>query len=382
MSAQALPFLPRPDVICLSHLRWDFVFQRPNHLMRACSQWYRTFFVEEPELVEGASHVVLREVLPGLHVVTPKLDQELDREGRLESLRRVLAELTASQGIVDPIVWFYTPMALEFARELPARLVVYDVMDELSAFRFAPPELRELERELLLRADLVFTGGTSLFEAKRHAHANVHCFPSSVDTAHYAAARAWESDPADQARIPRPRLGFFGVIDERIDLELIDRVARERPDFQLVLVGPIVKIDPATLPRRPNIHYLGQKSYDELPHYLAGWDVALMPFALNESTRFISPTKTLEYLAGGKPVVSTPISDVVHPYGDQGFVAIADRDSFTEAIERQLVEEPRRSLAEVDELLANLSWNETWVRMASLMERALQTAAREPVMER
>lgn len=381
MSARALPVTSRPDVICLSHLRWDFVFQRPNHLMRACSQWYRTFFVEEPELVEGAAHVVVREVLPGLHVVTPKLDPKLDRAERLASLRGALSELMGSQNIVEPILWFYTPMALEFARNLPARLVVYDVMDELSAFRFAPPELRELERELLLRADLVFTGGTSLFEAKRHSHGSVHLFPSSVDKAHYAAARERQPDPPDQASIPHPRLGFFGVIDERLDLELVERVARERPDYELVLVGPIVKIDPATLPRLPNIHYLGQKSYDELPHYLAGWDVAVMPFALNDSTRFISPTKTLEYLAGGKPVVSTPINDVEHPYGDRGFVAIADADSFTATVERVLREGPRRRLVEVDELLADLSWDETWVRMASLMERALQATEREKVME-
>src|SRR5690606_28943889 len=103
------------------------------------------------------------------------------------------------------------------------------------------------------------------------------------------------------------RIGYAGVIDERIDLVLLDQVARARPDYQFVMLGPIAKIDPATLPQRGNIHYLGSKKYADLPRYLAGWDVAMMPFALNDATRFISPTKTPEYLAAGRRVVSTAI---------------------------------------------------------------------------
>lgn len=382
MNAPAPPLRLAPDLICLSHLRWSFVFQRPNHLMTACSRERRTFFVEEPVFGDAPSCIEMREVSPNLFVVTPRLDRELDDSGRLAAQKEALAELVASQNIVEPIVWFYTPMALEFARDLRASIIVYDVMDELKAFRFAPPRLAALERELFERADVVFTGGTSLFEAKRDAHPNVHLFPSSVDRAHYAAARTKQRDPDDQWGIPGPRLGYFGVIDERLDLELIEYVACERPDWQVVLVGPVVKIDPATLPRRPNIHYLGQKRYEELPHYLAGWDVALMPFALNDATRFISPTKTLEYLAGGKPVVSTAVRDVVRPYGERGLVAIADRDSFVPAVERALEEGVGDRLGEVDALLSELSWDHTWSRMASLIEAELEKATKGSPLER
>jgi glycosyltransferase involved in cell wall biosynthesis len=361
-----------PDLICFSHLRWGFVFQRPNHLMSACSRQRRVFFMEEPMGWDGPSHLDVREALPGLFVVTPRLDQSLDEAGRLAAHRAALNELVERHGIDAPIAWFYTPMALDFARDLRTSLVVYDVMDELSAFRFAPPRLAELERELFALADVVFTGGPSLFESKRHAHTNVHLFPSGVDAAHYRRARQEQADPDDQRGLARPRLGYFGVIDERIDLELLERVAAERPDFQLVLVGPVVKIDPATLPRRRNIHYLGQKTYEELPHYLAGWQVAIMPFALNEATRFISPTKTLEYLAGGKPVVSTPVRDVVTPYGRRGLVEIGDSESFIAAVERALATNTGDRAMQIERILLERSWESTWVRMSSILERTLR----------
>ena len=237
---------------------------------------------------------------------------------------RLLDDFIETEAIRDYVLWYYTPMALALTRHLSPLAVVYDCMDELSAFQGAPATLREHERELMQRASLVLTGGRSLYEAKRHQHHNIHALPSSVDVAHFARARSIAIDPRDQAGIPHPRLGFFGVIDERLDIALVDGVAAARPDWHLVMIGPVVKIDPASLPRRPNIHYLGSKPYGELPHYLAGWDVALLPFARNEATRFISPTKTPEYMAAGKPVVSTSIQDVVRPYGEQGLVRIAD----------------------------------------------------------
>lgn len=357
------------DLICLSHLRWNFVFQRPNHLMTQASQRRRVFFIEEP-IFEGAAslgptgaELAIREVAPSLHVVTPHLRQGSDPSAQ----RALLAQLYRSHGIQDPILWFYTPMALEHARELPAELIVYDCMDELAAFRGAPPLLRQLERELFARADLVFTGGSSLFESKRTHHANVHLFPSSVDSGHFRTARTQVAEPLDQRNIARPRLGFFGVVDERLDLDLLANIARDRPDWSIVVVGPVVKIDVASLPRLPNIHYLGQKSYAELPAYLAGWDVALMPFALNESTRFISPTKTLEYLAGGKPVVSSAIRDVVSPYAEQGLVQVADAAGFVAAIERALAGRAL-DLGAVDQLIAGTSWQRTWSDMSALIE--------------
>jgi glycosyltransferase involved in cell wall biosynthesis len=368
-----------PDVLCFSHLRWNFVFQRPNHLMSQCANDRRVFFVEEPRWIERSGsagsdgELELRRVGPQLYVVTPQLLRGSDAAHRQ---RELLEQMYEQHDIRLPIHWFYTPMALEFARDLPARLTVYDCMDELSGFRGAPPALQTLERELFRRARLVFTGGRSLFEAKRRLHADVHLFPSSVDVEHYRAARRSPPDPADQLAIPRPRLGYFGVIDERLDLELIERIARERPDWSVILLGPVVKIDPGTLPRLPNIHYLGQKGYEELPGYLAGWQVALMPFALNESTRFISPTKTLEYLAGGKAVVSTPIRDVISPYAEQGLVQVAERDAFVTAIERALAGRASPDPAEVDAMLARTSWAQTWSEMAGLIEGALRDDAR------
>jgi UDP-galactopyranose mutase len=246
---------------------------------------------------------------------------------------------------------------------------VYDCMDELSAFKGAPRALKEYEAELFARADLVYTGGQSLYEAKRDQHKNVYAFPSSIDAAHFAQARCVTEEPSDQAGIPHPRLGFFGVIDERMDIELLDKIAAERPDWHLVMVGPVVKIDPADLPRRDNIHYLGGKSYQELPKYLAGWDVALLPFALNESTRFISPTKTPEYLTAGCPVVSTSIRDVVRPYGEQGLVHIADTPTeFIAGIEAAMKEDASARMREVDSFLAQTSWDQTWGRMNELIE--------------
>ena len=217
----------------------------------------------------------------------------------LEDLARSIIEPVSQ----DVIKWYYTPMMLAFSRSLSSICTVYDCMDELSHFRFAPAELKTLEAELFSLADVVFTGGFALYEAKRGLHANIHPFPSSVDRAHFATARSRLPDPEDQAALPHPRLGYFGVVDERVDLDLLATLAETHPEWSLVIVGPVVKIDPATLPRRPNIFYLGMKAYDDLPAYLSGWDVALMPFAINDSTKFISPTKTPEYLAGGRPVV-------------------------------------------------------------------------------
>lgn len=291
-------------------------------------------------------------------------------------LKRLLDAYSA--GLSRPLVaWYYTPMMLPISRDLDADLTVYDAMDELSKFRFAPPQLLDLEQELLDRADLVFTGGSSLYEAKKGRHDSVHLFPSSVDRTHFDFARRAVEEPADQASIARPRLGFYGVIDERFDTELLDRVAQLRPDWSFVMIGPVVKISEDDLPKRPNIHYLGGKKYGELPAYLAGWDVALMPFAMNESTEFISPTKTPEYLAGGKPVVSTPIRDVVRHYGHLEGVGIAsDAETFVAECERVLaLPKDGEWLSEADLLLSATSWSNTQGRMAALIAGALAEAA-------
>jgi glycosyltransferase involved in cell wall biosynthesis len=369
----------KPDLICFSHLRWDHVFQRPNHLMTQCSRERRVFFFEEPTIDPAGAATSVRAIAPNLYVVKPVLAPGADV---VAGQREALFGLCKSWGIGLPIRWFQTPMALEFARPLEGSLTIYDCMDELSAFRGAPAGLGELERELMARADLVFTGGASLFEAKRALHRSVHLFPSSVDAAHFAQARQRLPVPQDQASIGCPRIGFFGVIDERMDLGLVQGVARARPSWHFVLVGPVAKLDPSALPQEANIHYLGHKQYQELPRYLSGWDVAIMPFALNEATRFISPTKTLEYLAGGKPVVSTPVRDVVKPYGELGMVRIApDVDSFVRAIEAASSEGSPRDFAELDAFIARHSWRETWARMSALISESLSAAERAATVE-
>ena len=361
-------------LICFSHLRWHFVYQRPQHLMARFAREHRVFFIEEPVATEAAepwldSHTVEG----GIRIVVPRVPGSLAGPEADAAHRALLDGLLAAEGIRRPVLYYFTPLALRCSDHIGASMVVYDCMDELSAFMGAPPETVQLERALLARADLVFTGGVSLFEVKRHLHPNVHAFPSSVDVAHFARARALPSDPEDQAPIARPRLGFYGVIDERLDIELIDAVAAMRPDWQLVMVGPVVKIDPARLPRRANIHWLGPKLYEELPLYLAGWDVALLPFARNDSTRFISPTKTPEYLAAGRPVVSTPITDVVRSYGEAGLARIAGTpEDFVIQCEAALrdAERPRGWLARVDRALAQMSWDSTHARMRELMRCA------------
>jgi glycosyltransferase involved in cell wall biosynthesis len=364
----------QPDIVCLSHLRWDFVFQRPQHLLTRFARESRVFYVEEPEFHQGAPSlsVSLRE--NGVHVVVPRLPQDLGPEEQASLQKDLIDDLLRRYAVRRFVLWYYTPMALAFSRHLRPLAIVYDCMDELSAFAGAPRALREREAELMVRADLVLTGGQSLYEAKKNLHPNVHAFPSSVDVAHFAQARKGPEEPADQAPIARPRLGYFGVIDERMDLDLVRGVALARPDWQLVFLGPTAKIDPASFPKLPNVHALGRKAYEELPAYVAGWDVAMLPFARNESTRFISPTKTPEYLAAGRPVVSTSIRDVVRPYGQQGLARIADEvDDFVAAAEAALAEDPEPRQRRADAFLSKISWERTWSAIRRLMSDTLET---------
>jgi glycosyltransferase involved in cell wall biosynthesis len=372
---------PQPTtLICFSHLRWNFVFQRPQHLMCRFAREMNVIYWEEPCEIgpKETAYLQVREAdnANGVRIVVPHLPEGMPDHAREAALKRLLdAHVASLRG--DLIAWYYTPMMRPFSRHLDTDLTVYDAMDELSKFRFAPPKLLELEQELIDKADVVFTGGSSLYEAKKGRHHNVHCFPSSVDRVHFLKARARQFDPADQEELPRPRLGFYGVIDERFDTELLARAAEMRPDWSFVMLGPVVKIAQEDLPRRPNIHYLGAKTYAELPAYLSGWDVALMPFAMNESTEFISPTKTPEYLAGGKPVVSTPVRDVVRHYGQlEGVLIAGDAESFVAACDQalELGRDPESGwLAQADLILSATSWDTTQARMAGLIADLLGT---------
>lgn len=366
-----------PALVCLSHLRWDFVFQRPQHLMTRFARDRKVVFFEEPEPAEAPGVRVRTCPQSGVVVATPQLPHGLDAARREAALRTLFDGLLEAQGIARPVLWYYTPMMLGFTRHVAAAAIVYDCMDELSAFRFAPPEMTEAEEALFAAADVVFTGGFSLYERKRRQHRSVHLFPSSVDFEHFAKARLLPRDAAAQPEAGGPRLGYVGVIDERIDLDLLAALADAHPEWTIVMIGPVVKIDPTTLPQRPNLHYVGPRSYAELPAHLAGWDVALMPFALNEATRFISPTKTPEYLASGRPVASTGITDVRHDYGTVPGVHIGDGPAFVTACEEAmaLAAAPERWRAATDAVLARSSWDRTQQGMDRLVREAVGARA-------
>jgi len=368
------------EIVCFSHLRWDFVFQRPQQLLTRFADHFRIFYVEEPQFHSDRDQY--SEVAHNnIHIIKLHLTGDPHQADVVERQRELVDAFFLKHRVNEYILWYYTPMALPVTEGLTPVITVYDCMDELSLFRFAPPALKQLEKELLNTADIVFTGGYSLYEAKKHQHHNIHAFPSSIDKKHFAAARHVKQDPPDQEAIPHPRFGFYGVIDERFDIELISQVATQRPDWHFVLIGPVVKIDPDTLPKHKNIHYLGSKKYSELPLYLGRWDVSLVSFALNDSTKYISPTKTPEYLAGGKPVISTPIKDVVESYGKIGLVHIVDSDeAFIRVAEQELANTDKRNwLHQVDKHLANNSWSNTVSRMRELIYEAI--AAKQAVAE-
>ncbi len=382
------PRADRPPLIVFSHLRWGFVFQRPQHLLTRLARHYDVFFVEEPVHDVGESRLDVELRAPGLEVLTPRTDVRSPgfHDDQFPALGRLLADFVARRGVVDPVVWLYTPMALPLLDGLSARAVVYDCMDDLASFKFAPPQLVEREAHLMEIADVVVTGGPSLYEARKDRRPDIECLPSAVDAAHFAPRPVSADDEQAAAAIalhdglPHPRLGFFGVIDERMDIALVADIADRRPDWTIVMVGPVAKIDPAALPQRPNLRWLGMQRYEALPHLLQQWDICLLPFALNESTRFISPTKTLEYLAGHKPVVSTPIRDVVSLYSSA--VRIADSaDSFVAAIEDALAETPAQRedrLVAGQAMVDGCTWDGTAERVDALLQDCLARKASVP----
>ena len=353
------------DLICFCHIRWKFVYQRPQHLMNRFARYGRVYFIEEPVYEsDGKSFLEIKQDGENLWIVTSHLLSSYTEDEIVFQQKILLSKLYSENKIENYIHWYYTPMALAISNHLQPELVVYDCMDELSNFKFAPEDLKQKEKDLFRVADLVLTGGQNLYQAKKNLHNNIFPFPSSIDKDHFMQARTRMNVAPDQKNIEQPIFGFYGVIDERFDIELLREAAIRKPEWSFVIIGPVIKIDPATLPVSPNIHYLGAKTYEELPAYLAGWDVALIPFLLNESTKYISPTKTPEYLAAGVPVLSSAIVDVVTPYGLNNLVQIFDdADSFILAGEKELAKkntERRKWLRSVDLFLKENSWDETW----------------------
>ncbi len=374
--------LDQPALLVLAHLRWNFVFQRPQHLMTRAIRSRPVYYIEEPVFGEWADYLGRYQDRSGVIVCTPHIEIGPSPADSQARTARLLGMLVQQEGLDTYDLWVYTPMELPVAAELKPRITIYDCMDELANFKDAPIELREREQQLFKQADVVFTGGYRLYEAKRQWHTNVHAFASSVEVSHFARARQPLHDPADQRELPHPRLGFYGVIDERFDTQLVQQLAYRRPEWQFVLIGPVVKIDPAVLPQGHNLHYLGQKQYADLPEYLSHWDAALLPFARNASTEFISPTKTPEYLAAGVPVVSTGIHDVIRPYGEGEMVRIADGVDAFEAACAALLKEAGTPAAtarqkRADDWLSQLSWEKTW----QAMEQQIESAAQQPRMQ-
>ena len=367
------------SLMCFSHLRWDFVYQRPQHLLSRFSNLFKIYFFEEPLL--DASY---REYLsfskrgPNLYVIVPHLIAGLSELQINKILTGMVDKFLLNKDLDDFVFWYYSPMAVAFSDKHNPKAVIYDCMDELSAFKNAPRALSALEKKLMKNADVMFTGGNSLYEAKKNQHANVHPFPSSIEKDHFERARKIKQQPKDQLHIDGPKIGFYGVIDERFDIDLIKDIAERKPDWQIILLGPVVKIDQEILPVNKNIHYLGPKKYQELPAYLSGWDVALIPFLLNESTRFISPTKTPEYLSAGIPVVSTPIKDVVDPYGNKDLVHIGNNsEEFIRAIESELQRSSKENwLLKVDQFLSTDSWDSTYQNMLKLIINAVRNKSK------
>ena len=364
------------DMSIFSQLRWNFVYQRPQHLIGRMAKEYRTFYFEEPEDIENYNsnentpinyhHYVSEE---GVNVIVPLLKAgDMDNAPLLE---KIVKQVYQDFNIEQDIFWYYTPMAMEYTSFFNPKITIYDCMDQLAAFKNAPQNLISLEKELFKKADLIFTGGKSLYKAKKEHHDFVYCFPSSIDQSHFKRAAADLPDPEDQKVIHHPRAGFYGVVDERFDTDLLKELSAHLPDWSFVIVGPTAKIDLAILPQAENIHYLGIKKYAELPSYLANWDAAIMPFALNESTKYISPTKTPEYLAAGKKVISTAVHDVVHPYEDLHLVSIARTSKeFAEHVKNAL-DKSTQWEEEVQAYLKDFSWDDTCKQMNELIAEKL-----------
>jgi protoporphyrinogen oxidase/glycosyltransferase involved in cell wall biosynthesis len=367
-------------IIVFSHLRWDFVCQRPQHLLSRLAAHFPIVFIEEPVFDDSESFFKTWSPVPNVLVCQPHTPVNMPgfHDDQLPYLQKLLRQLVRDYD--EHIAWFYTPMALPLLQELHPQLVVYDCMDELAALRNAPRQLAQRESGLLKTADIVFADGQGLYRSRWDRHPNVHCFPGSVDAAHFVPALDRSNSHPAHRDIGGPRLGFHGVIDERFDAELIGKLADAHAQWQIVLAGPVVGIDPASLPQRPNIHYLGQQPYDALPHFLAGWDVCLLPFALNEATRFISPAMVLEYMAAELPIVSTPVADVADLYGDIVTIA-ADATAFIAACEAALLappEQTERNVRNMRKVVAATSWDATVEKMRALL-RNTRRRAPEPL---
>jgi len=347
------------DMIVFCHLRWGFVYQRPQHLITRLAKSKKILLIEEP-IPYGENEYATANFIEA----EPNITIMQSRVNHIHEIAQVIEKYIPNKQV--KVGWFYSPAFSSLISSFKFEKVVYDCMDELSLFKGASAELVAQEKFLMSKADIVFTGGKSLYESKMHHHKNVHCFASSVERPHFEKALNGIPIPEDIAGLKKPVIGYYGVIDERINLGLIADVADKNPTSSFVMIGPLAKIREEDLPKRSNIHYIGMRGYNVLPNYLKGFDIAMMPFALNESTRFISPTKTLEYMAAGKPIISTPIKDVLRDYGH--CVAIVDTaDEFSEAIGDITTYGSEEQISQFETILDNTSWDTTAAKMEELL---------------
>lgn len=372
---------PQVDVVCFSPSRWDFNYQRPQHLLKRFAKCFRVFYIEEPVFNSESDRYQLTMSSEHVFVVTPQLQDSRKRSDVTERQCEIIGQLFQEEKIQTYIFWHYTPLALILCNQFNPVLTIYDCIGQCYGVHGAVT--KENEKELFERSDIVFAAGQSLFENKKKFHKHIYSFPNRVDKNHFEQARSVKFDPPDQDSIPHPRIGYFGTIDDRIDVELLSKIAQLRPRWHFIMVGPIVNIDPTQLPNFSNIHYLGHKRYAELPDYIGQWDIAMIPFVHDESTRLLNPLKTSEYLAAGRPVISTPINDVIRPFGNMGLVNIAGtHDEFIRAAEILLKRDDKDKCEwtlKVDSFLAEYSWNKTWAEMMSLIGPRVAELTKEAV---
>jgi glycosyltransferase involved in cell wall biosynthesis len=336
-------------IIVHCHLRWEGVWQRPQQFLSRLSKRHRVLFVESPILKESSEEptweLLAVPEYPNVTVMRTYFPASRFQEGAWVDAKRAEFLKEALNGPLEgeftrPVQWFYDPMAAPaHMNQFNECAIVYDCMDELSQFRFAPPEIISRERQLLAHADVVFAGGRKMRDSKARFNPNAHFYGCGVDVKHFSRARMPQTEVPSEIRLGEGQLvlGYFGVVDERLDYELIAKLAEANPTWHIVMIGPTCKVDPNTLPQAPNIHWLGRREYSQLPEYTKGFDVCLMPFALNEATEYINPTKALEYMATGRPIVSSAVPDVVSNFSSVVKVA-QSHDEFVEYCRQESLE--------------------------------------------
>ena len=382
LTSLVLPPASDFPIIVHSHLAWDWVWQRPQQFHSRLAKTHPILFVEGPTASDQltAPRVTLREVSDYPNIVVLQMQMPASRfwsdgswvDAERRRLVQSVLEGPLGRKFVNPVQWFYDPMAATaFAGRMDEIAIVYDCMDELSQFKGAPAELVRRERELLAAADVVFAGGPKMAKSKRRLNPNCYSFGCGVDIKHFGKARrATTKVPREIAAMSGAVLGYIGVVDERIDYDLLAKLADYNRDWNLAIVGPWTKIDPADFPVRRNLHFLGNRDYGELPAYAKGFDICLMPFAKNAATEYINPTKALEYMATGRPIISTDIEDVVLQFSDVVSIA-TQHDEFIAACEEGVARPDSRRIQAGMKMARNNSWESIVAQLEKHVEDVL-----------